>query len=283
MVLDDTPTELPANSLRLALHPRVVQHPDPGAVKAVKESLEFHSDLDAQELAWATDEANISRYIRAEDGNAGKAAKRLVATIKWRNKTQPESVTCVECSQDHRAHDLRCIGHDTYGRPVLYNCFACSNARGPHGLLAHFTQTVEEAIKNMPPGVETFVWIADFEGFGIRDSIDPRFSIWLLNMFQNHYPERMGCVVCVEAPRLFSMLWSGVKPFMSQTTKRKINFIRGPELRREMAEVVMGSSPSSQWLVMHMERNRKKAEVKAAWSQPHELPPGVQTAGPHKR
>ena len=73
----------------------------------------------------------------------------------------------------------------------------------------------------------------------------------------------MGSVVCVEAPRLFSMLWTAVKPFMSQKTKRKINFIRGPELRRELAHVLFGQSPGAMWFTMHMERNRKKGEVRS--------------------
>ncbi len=53
-------------------------------------------------------------------------------------------------------------------------------------------------------------------------------------------------MVCVEAPRLFSMLWSAVKPFMSQNTKRKIIFIHGPELRQEMADVLFGAGSVQQ-------------------------------------
>lgn len=41
----------------------------------------------------------------------------------------------------------------------------------------------------MPPEgsdsrIESWVWICDFVGFGLRDAIDPRFSIWLINMLQ---------------------------------------------------------------------------------------------------
>jgi hypothetical protein len=30
--------------------------------------------------------------------------------------------------------------------------------------------------------VESWVWICDFEGFGMRDAVDPRFSIWLIQI-----------------------------------------------------------------------------------------------------
>eukprot|EP00293_Proteomonas_sulcata_P008405 CAMPEP_0184315566 /NCGR_PEP_ID=MMETSP1049-20130417/83447_1 /TAXON_ID=77928 /ORGANISM="Proteomonas sulcata, Strain CCMP704" /LENGTH=156 /DNA_ID=CAMNT_0026634125 /DNA_START=83 /DNA_END=553 /DNA_ORIENTATION=+ len=137
---------------------------------------------------------------------------------------------------------------------------------------------VEECIQKMQvPGMDTWVWIADFEGFGVKDGMDPRFSIWLIHMFQNHYPERMGCVVCIDAPRLFSVLWSAVKPITSLSTRRKIMFIRGEESRKELADALFEGT-TAQWLKENMSFNRRRKEVKASWAQPHPMPPEVDAA-----
>lgn len=261
-------------SLRLALQPKAMPQPAAAAIKEVKELLLAHQQFSREDLVWAKDDQRIARYITSEDGSTSKAAKRLIATVEWRKEVKPASVRCLECERDHRAHDLRCIGLDLHGRPVIYNCFACSDARGPQGLLAHFTKTLEESVRRMRNNVQTLVWVADFEGFGLRDAIDPRFSVWLLNLFQKHYPDCVEAVVCVDAPRLFSALWAAVKPFMSERTKRRVIFVRAETARTELANALFGTgSAASEWLQAHMAASREKAKVRESWKEPHPLPP----------
>mmetsp|Transcript_9924 Transcript_9924/g.33145 ORF Transcript_9924/g.33145 Transcript_9924/m.33145 type:complete len:268 (-) Transcript_9924:237-1040(-) len=195
-----------------------------GSIESVLAALKAHG-ISPDLSSWC-DRACVIRFLRAENGNVAKVVKRMLVTMEWRNKTHPENVVCQACIKNHRAHDLRLIDSDRYGRPVLYNCFRCCDAREPTVLLAHFTQEIERAIAVMQAPVETIVWICDFEGFGMRDAMDPRFSVSLINMFQTHYPERLGAIVCLDAPRLFSGLWSLAKRLLSPSTQRKIYFAR---------------------------------------------------------
>ena len=70
--------------------------------------------------------------------------------------------------------------------------------------------------------VETLVWIVDFEGFSVKDAMDPRFSVNLVSMLQAHYPERMAHIICLSAPSAFSGLWMAVKGLMDKNTRQKI-------------------------------------------------------------
>lgn len=46
-----------------------------------------------------------------------------------------------------------------------------------------------------------------------------------LNLAANHYPERLGCFIVVDAPRIFSMMWAAIRPIVDVKTKEKIVFL----------------------------------------------------------
>uniref|UniRef100_A0A6T8PAQ3 CRAL-TRIO domain-containing protein n=1 Tax=Hemiselmis andersenii TaxID=464988 RepID=A0A6T8PAQ3_HEMAN len=266
---------VPPTKIARKLVPRpVLQLPNmPNLVREVEEMLAASALL--PEDRKKIDTAYIMRYIRAEVGSTSKAFKRIIATVDWR-KTQTPMATgvCSQCEKDHRAHDLRCIGEDMYSRPIMYNCFAAQTAKDPMGLLEHFIVKSEECVRRMGGGVETWVWICDFEGFGLRDAIDPRFSIWLIQMLQNHYPERLGACIVIDAPRIFSILWKAAKSVAASNTLEKCIFLRGPEARAAVAAALFGSAEDvkAKFLVNQMELNRDQKRVKATWGDPHMVP-----------
>ncbi|KAJ1483730.1 CRAL-TRIO domain-containing protein [Baffinella frigidus] len=215
----------------------------------------------------------VSRYLRAEDGKAESAAKRIKKTVDWRKKTDPET-PCPVCAKDQRAHNLRTFGLDRYNRVVLYSCFATCTDRKPSALVTHFTKEFERAIRMMPPGAEQIVWLPDFAGFGLRDAIDPRAAISLILLFQAHYPEQLGLIVVIDAPRLFSILWSAIRGTIDAKTRRKIHFVRGDDAREEMNKMLLPDA-RAKWATQHMLQNRDKALVKTDWKNPHPFPPGI--------
>lgn len=232
-----------------------------------------------EDRQWAS-QACLKRYLRAEEGNVSKAHKRVIATIAWRKEQATiQSSSCSECEKDHRSHDLRCFGEDVYGRPIMYNSFAGCTARNPQGLLDHFILVGEECIRRMQSeNVESWVWICDFEGFGMRDAVDPRFSIWLIQMLQNHYPERLGACVVIDAPKIFNVLWKAAKSVAASNTLRKCIFIYGEEARNTFADVLFGAGrgDDSAWLKEHLRFVRDKQALRAGWAEPHKRPPSFE-------
>ena len=51
----------------------------------------------------------------------------------------------------------------------------------------------------MPPGVGQWVWVSDFNGFGLSDC-NPRLAHTFLDLSSAHYPERLGTFMVVGAP-----------------------------------------------------------------------------------
>jgi CRAL/TRIO domain len=51
----------------------------------------------------------------------------------------------------------------------------------------------------------------------------------MLDVLQNHYPERMHRIYVVNAPVLFWGLWNIVKPFVDPNTKAKLQFVSSME------------------------------------------------------
>lgn len=81
-----------------------------------------------------------------------------------------------------------------------------------------------QAIQLMPQGVEQWVWIMDFHGFGFAD-INVRLAKSFLDVSAQHYPERLGLFLLVDAPRLFNALWSAIENWIDPVTKKKIRFL----------------------------------------------------------
>lgn len=73
----------------------------------------------------------------------------------------------------------------------------------------------------MSPGVDSWIWICDFQGFGIVDC-DPRMAKIFLTMSSEHYPERLGLFLILGAPMMFNILWKAISPFIDPKTHHKI-------------------------------------------------------------
>lgn len=52
---------------------------------------------------------------------------------------------------------------------MLYSSVSMATDRSAEGQKQHMMMTFEQAVKLMPPGVETWFWVADFEGFSMKD------------------------------------------------------------------------------------------------------------------
>ncbi len=56
------------------------------------------------------------------------------------------------------------VGHCKIGRPIIYSCNALANNRVYEDNREHLIHCFEMAVKCMPDGVESWIWICDFHG-----------------------------------------------------------------------------------------------------------------------
>ncbi|KAL8180538.1 UNVERIFIED_CONTAM: hypothetical protein K2H54_027165 [Gekko kuhli] len=72
--------------------------------------------------------------------------------------------------------------------------------------------------------IETLTMIYDFDGLGLKHLWKPAVEAYgdLLAMFEENYPESLGRVFIIKAPRLFPVAYNLVKHLLSEDTRNKI-------------------------------------------------------------
>lgn len=71
----------------------------------------------------------------------------------------------------------------------------------------HLVYLLENAILNLPEGQEQMSWLIDFTGFSLNTSVSVKTSREIINILQNHYPERLAVAILYSPPRVFQALW----------------------------------------------------------------------------
>ena len=75
--------------------------------------------------------------------------------------------------------------------------------------------------------IETFCLVVDAAGWGVRLATGDAFT-FIKNMVStdsNHYPERLGCMVIINAPSALSWAFGMIQGFLDDVTKAKIKIL----------------------------------------------------------
>jgi hypothetical protein len=75
--------------------------------------------------------------------------------------------------------------------------------------------------------IETFCLVVDAGGWGMRLATSDAFT-FIKNMVStdsNHYPERLGCMIIINAPSALSWSFSVIQGFLDDVTKAKIKIL----------------------------------------------------------
>ncbi|KAJ3343224.1 hypothetical protein HDU93_009208 [Gonapodya sp. JEL0774] len=160
------------------------------------DSLTVKQDEDEKVLGFFDDET-LTRYLRSTNFDAKSASDAVQATIKWRAQNKPYVNECVDCAKDPEGHSIRMVGFDKYQRPVGYlNFWQATNRFDASSTARHMYCLIEDIInktklrdaKAAEQGVTIgdgtvdpgqFVWICDFDGFGVRDC-SPMLMIYIV-------------------------------------------------------------------------------------------------------
>eukprot|EP00300_Choanocystis_sp_HF-7_P037627 c53848_g1_i1.p1 GENE.c53848_g1_i1~~c53848_g1_i1.p1 ORF type:complete len:313 (+),score=55.75 c53848_g1_i1:53-991(+) len=222
----------------------------------------------SEEIADWADDACITTFLNAHH-TPHKAASVMHSTIKWRIATRPQFSPCPLCSVQPNSHSMRLAGFDDNGRAVIYSNFAHAKDRfNPTINMTHLCYLLESCLSlgKRVGWAERWVWVVDFQGFGIRDC-DPR-SSRLTSHLLAHYPDRLGAVLLVDAPKAFSGIWKVIKGIIDEVTRSKVHFISSDKARQSFTAVGIGAEMTD-WLTTEMFENREKeSEDKAYWESP---------------
>ncbi|XP_021718002.1 random slug protein 5-like [Chenopodium quinoa] len=191
-------------------------------VKELKVAL---GPLSGRNAKFCTD-ACLRRYLEARNCNVDKAKKMVEETLKWRDAYKPEEIRWHEVAHEGETGKVsRANFHDREGRTVLIMRPGKQNTTSAEGNVRHLVYLLENAILNLPEGQEQMVWMIDYTGFSMSTSLSVRTARDIINILQNHYPERLGIAVLYNPPRIFYAFWRAVKYFLDPKTSQKVKFV----------------------------------------------------------
>jgi hypothetical protein len=133
---------------------------------------------------------------------------RLVATACWREEHVAVGARCPECHTNRNSHCMVGLGPGLDGSPIVYASPPRAESTDPVAAVAHVACELEKGFAAPGAGPQ-WVWLVDMRGYTLWSSIANTSSgIEMARAFSAHYPERLGRVVLLEPPTVFSVLFS---------------------------------------------------------------------------
>ncbi|THU58604.1 hypothetical protein C4D60_Mb03t16120 [Musa balbisiana] len=155
-----------------------------------------------------SDDACLRRYLVARNWNIDKSKKMLQETLKWRATYKPEEIRWHEVAVEGETGKVyRADFQDREGRSVLVLRPGKQNTSSHDNQLRHLVYLLENAIINLPDSQEQMIWLIDFTGWSLSNSVPIKTARETANILQSHYPERLAAAFLYNPPRIFESFW----------------------------------------------------------------------------
>ncbi|KAJ5288738.1 hypothetical protein N7478_001768 [Penicillium angulare] len=194
------------------------------------------------------------RFLRAEKWDVPKAWIKFVRALNWRvneYKVEKEVMSRGEAyafeksklekdcdeKKDGEGFMLQLQtgkghlhGHDRDGRPI---CVVRVRTHQPgtqttKGLNDYIVQCIENVRLLMVSPVESMAIVFDLTSFGLSNwELAP--VKFIIDCFQENYPESLGAMIFYNAPWIFSGFWKIIQGLLDPVVASKVHFISGPK------------------------------------------------------
>jgi len=203
------------------------------------------------------DDQTLLRFLRARKFDIPKAKLMWEENEKWRKNFGADEIAAhgfdyPEQQQVNNYYPQFYHRTDRDGRPIYIEQLGKLDINKLYALttqerqLKHLVSEYEKFLGDRLPAcsaakgelVETSCTILDLHNAGIstfykvKDYVSAASSIG-----QNNYPETMGNMFIVNAPYLFSTVWSLIKPWLDEATVRKIHIL-GKNYKTELSTYI---------------------------------------------
>ncbi|XP_030029822.2 protein real-time isoform X1 [Manduca sexta] len=191
-------------------------------------------------------DTTLLRFLRARDFNVEKAREMLSQSLLWRKKHQVDRILSEYETPDvvKQYFPGGWHHHDKDGRPLYILRLGQMDVKGllksigEDGLLKltlHVCEEglklLEEATRSEERAVQAWSLLVDLDGLNMRHLWRPgvRALLRIIQIVEANYPETMGRVLIVRAPRVFPILWTIVSTFIDENTRSKFLFYGGKD------------------------------------------------------
>lgn len=192
-------------------------------------------DLSSWEKFWLSREC-LLRYLRATKWDVAEAIKRLTKSLVWRREfgisydgRYANEVTADVVAVENETGKQLILGFDRARRPLLYLKNGKQNTKTSFRQVQLLVYMLESTVALMPQGVENAAILVDFKHYkepGVITASMPPIAIGkqVLNILQDHYPERMGKGLLANIPWLGWTFLKLIHPLIDPNTREKIVF-----------------------------------------------------------
>ncbi|XP_014469137.1 PREDICTED: protein real-time [Dinoponera quadriceps] len=194
--------------------------------------------------------ATLLRFLRAAEFSVEKAREMLTQSLHWRKKHQIDKLLDeYEMPQVIKDYFPGGWHHfDKDGRPLYILRLGQMDVKGllksigEDELLLLALHICEEGLHLMEEA--TTVWghpvsqwtlLIDLEGLNMRHLWRPGIKALLriIEIVEANYPETMGRVLIIRAPRCFPILWTLISTFINENTRKKFIFYCGTDYQEQ--------------------------------------------------
>ena len=163
------------------------------------------------------------RFSRARKGDLSKASTMLAADLEWRASTKPEAVTQTDVANALPSGCWRVAGVANHGFPVLHIDLGLWNPEAYD--TDEYGRYVCYFVEAMCRMGERFVVVFDLKGWKLAHGLQMRKIARLVQIVQDHYPERLEKALLMRAPLIFASAWAVIKGFIDPVTVAKVAFV----------------------------------------------------------
>ncbi|KAI5083996.1 hypothetical protein GOP47_0000165 [Adiantum capillus-veneris] len=173
------------------------------------------------------DDGTLRRFLRARSLNVDKALKFLLQHLKWCGTFKPLGfIPETEIVNELKKEKIFVQGTDKTGRPigVILATRHITSERNLEEFKRFVVYGFDKAVASLQGDQEKFVLIADLKGYGYKN-MDVKGYLSILEILQDHFPERLGKFYILHVPSLFWVAWKVVYPFIDPNVRDKIVFV----------------------------------------------------------
>ncbi|KAG8630902.1 hypothetical protein KVT40_000042 [Elsinoe batatas] len=228
--------------------------------------------LTEDEKMWLTREC-LLRYLRATKWSVPNALKRLQGTLSWRREYGADTFTADYISPENETGKQVIMGWDNDARPCLYLNPGKQNTQMSDRQIHHLSYMLDRTLDMLPPGQETTCLLINFKGAASGKIPTVGQAKAVLNILQNHNPERLGKALISELPWYVSTFFKLISPFIDPVTREKMkfqpvlrDFVPPEQLWNEFTgDLDFEYDHKTYWPAMSEECERRRAAYKQRW------------------
>lgn len=184
------------------------------------------------------DDASLTRFLVGFSMDVEVAAKAFAKHQEWEAFIKPRGfISETEIPNELNAKKSYLQGRDKQGRPISVilarNHF---NNKDVDEFRRFIVYSMDKILASSSTDGKLNV-IIDLKGLGLKN-LDSKAFIEGFDIYQSHYPERIEKFYMVNAPFIFNGLWKVVSPFISEITRKKIEFVSNKKVEEVLLTVI---------------------------------------------